>query len=550
MAMINWLHVSDWHHRPLKTSSDRRLILRKLHEDIENRHKIDRNIKNIDFLFFSGDIAFSGQKEEFDEARKELLEPIQDMLGEEVPMIFCPGNHDIDRSAIEQIPKEWAMIAGGLDGHSEELEGLILNKNRASELRAPFQNYVDFCEHFGQVYEEGELCYSRRFEVHNVSVGLAAVNTAWHSARYKINHDRSDLNIAKIWDYGVLKITEAQIRKAIEATKGASLKILMMHHPLNWLAEDDQVRMSALIRMNFDVVLNGHEHKPDMSMLSGGAGNVLHIPAGASYNRRIASDPRYTNSYNFCCLDADDFSGAIHHRKWSEDNDCWAEDDRYWEKGKSSFFVNTTDKARFAARRSLLFDVEKHFAKPLAKRSAIDAKVEISQDAIKVNDMDLIRMRVYYRFKYEGGEKEEFQIVSSPSDFVRTLGADEVRRQAYEFLEASPEPSVCGFDCPDAPDKFRCVIPIDEEEAEISFKYQCLEAPTDVFIWKLARFTGDIELTIYEADGYEYRYLPLGGFPDLEPNKGLKKGVRHLVSKGRVHLPGQGYLIQWRPCAT
>lgn len=550
MSKIKWLHMSDWHHRPLDASPDRKVVLEKLHEDISHRAQIDREFENIDLLFFSGDIAFSGQKNEFDEARDYVLTPIKKMLGNDVRMIFCPGNHDIDRTLIGQIPKEWSQIAGGLDGYSEDLEALILNKNRASELRAPFQNYIDFCGHFGQKYNDGELCYSECFTIQKKSIGVASINTAWHSARYSLNHGHDDLNISKIWDYGALKVTEAQIRDAIRNTKEADLKILVMHHPLNWLAEDDQIRINALIKMHFDVVLNGHEHKPDMAVLSGGAGNVLHVPAGASYNRRIAHDPRYTNSYNYCCVETIDFSGTIHHRKWSEDNDCWTEDERYWERGKSSFLINTSNKDRFAARRSLMFDVEKQFAVPLAKRSATDAKVEISHEPVQIDDHNLLDMRVHYRFSYEPGQSENFEIVSTPSDAVRAIDSQSIRSQAYEFEGALPEPHICDFENPDVRDKFRCVIPIGEDASTVSFRYRCLEAQNDVFIWRLKRFTGDVELTIYEASGYDYRYVPLGGFPALEPEPGLKRGVRHLVSKDRIHLPGQGYLIQWRPCVT
>lgn len=59
MAGLTWLHLSDWH----QTSKDfKRAKLRDaLVKDIQTRDKISTNLAKIDFIAFSGDVAFFGK---------------------------------------------------------------------------------------------------------------------------------------------------------------------------------------------------------------------------------------------------------------------------------------------------------------------------------------------------------------------------------------------------------------------------------------------------------------------------------------------------------
>ena len=50
------------------------------------------------------------------------------------------------------------------------------------------------------------------------------------------------------------------------------------------------------------------------------------IPAGSSYNRRIADNPRYTNAYNWTHLDLETGRGVVYLRRWSEPRGEWIAD--------------------------------------------------------------------------------------------------------------------------------------------------------------------------------------------------------------------------------
>ena len=100
MAGLTWLHLSDWHQK--EKDFDRQVVLKAfLIKDIENRKTISLDLEKIDFIIFSGDVAFSGKTEEYQAAKKELFEPILKACGLGPDKLFIvPGNHDIDRDQI------------------------------------------------------------------------------------------------------------------------------------------------------------------------------------------------------------------------------------------------------------------------------------------------------------------------------------------------------------------------------------------------------------------------------------------------------------------
>jgi len=56
MAGMTWLHLSDWHQRG--KDFDRDVVRDALLEDIRNRAAIHADLAKIDFVIFSGDVAF------------------------------------------------------------------------------------------------------------------------------------------------------------------------------------------------------------------------------------------------------------------------------------------------------------------------------------------------------------------------------------------------------------------------------------------------------------------------------------------------------------
>ena len=130
----------------------------------------------------------------------------------------------------------------------------------------------------------------------------------------------------KISDKGFVLVGEPQIQNYMEEIADADLKIVVLHHPFDWLAEFDCNRIEGCLRQGFDFILRGHQHKQKAEVIHGTSGDSVIIPAGACYNRRIAENPVYANSFNFVHLDFDAGKGIVFFRRWSDPRTKWIED--------------------------------------------------------------------------------------------------------------------------------------------------------------------------------------------------------------------------------
>jgi UDP-2,3-diacylglucosamine pyrophosphatase LpxH len=293
MSHINWLHLSDWHHKT--PAYDRNVIAGKLIDDIKTRADWDPKLENIDLIAFTGDISFSGETEQFELAHQQLIEPIRNIFGTTVPIYCIPGNHDIQRSAFSNIPAEWAgILAGGTEKNSD-VEQLLQDPAKLEILNGPLKNFYRYATKQGCKYDPRKLYFVETIEKGGRKIGIACLNTAWHSARFTIQPAGSTIN-SMIWDRGLLRLTEAQISDALRQLSDADITIAMMHHPLHWLEETEQAKAEQIVGRHCHIVLHGHEHRPNMSRLSNAFGDTVTIPAGACYNRRIPTDPRYSNA--------------------------------------------------------------------------------------------------------------------------------------------------------------------------------------------------------------------------------------------------------------
>ncbi|MAB45828.1 MAG: hypothetical protein CMN67_10410 [Sphingomonadaceae bacterium] len=90
---LKWLHISDVHFSGQNSYDQNRLVSALL-----------RSLPNLmlrfgrpDFVFFTGDLAKSGQKSEYAEATS-FFEHLLSVLGlEKDRLLVIPGNHDVDR---------------------------------------------------------------------------------------------------------------------------------------------------------------------------------------------------------------------------------------------------------------------------------------------------------------------------------------------------------------------------------------------------------------------------------------------------------------------
>lgn len=101
---ISFIHLSDIHFRKTSGSSvDIDADLRSaILTDIKTNAK--PTLDNVKGVLVGGDIAFAGQKNEYDFAR-EFLKEMTERLEIDEKNIYCvPGNHDVDQTLIKNSP--------------------------------------------------------------------------------------------------------------------------------------------------------------------------------------------------------------------------------------------------------------------------------------------------------------------------------------------------------------------------------------------------------------------------------------------------------------
>ncbi|MCP4700716.1 MAG: hypothetical protein GY862_28255 [Gammaproteobacteria bacterium] len=307
MSQITWLHLSDWHQQG--PDFNRQVVRDALIREIEERPQ------TVDFIVFSGDVAQSGKEAEYRAAWENLFDPLleaADLTPEQ--LIIVPGNHDLDRDEFEFLPQ--ATRQAFTD--EKKVQTWLTQEKRREHLLAPFAAYRRFVtEYLGR--DRSAYADITRFEAGGKKIALLGLNSAWMCNRNK-NAD------GKINDRGFLAIGEPQIHDALHQISDADLRIAVLHHPFDWLAEFDRNRVEERIRRECDFILYGHRHVSQVEISSGTAGDCVIIPAGTCYDQRTAANPRYTNAYNFVRLDFETVQTTVCLRRWNDGQNKWLAD--------------------------------------------------------------------------------------------------------------------------------------------------------------------------------------------------------------------------------
>jgi Calcineurin-like phosphoesterase len=302
MSKAVWLHLSDWHQRGREL--DRKAVRDALLEDLEKRESIDKRLAEIDFIVFSGDLAFNGAAEEYTAAAEELLTPVLKVT--RVPknrLFIVPGNHDLERRT-QRLLGSWLKL---FETSAAVNEALMDARERAVLLQ-PFESYAQFVRGFWGVDAMLEPAYSflAPFEVRGVRFAILGMSSAWMCGQHVEN--------GRVADYGHLILGEPQYHDAVRLPtfKEANVRVGVLHHPFSWLSEvisRREVEQSLAQACHF--LLRGHEHEARVTIPSGPEGNCAILSAGAAYDRRD-----YPNGYNFVHLDLAAGRGTVFLRRY------------------------------------------------------------------------------------------------------------------------------------------------------------------------------------------------------------------------------------------
>lgn len=281
---VLFLHLSDMHF--VSDSS----YTKKDCEEIANAvaAKIICPISMI-FLVLSGDIAFSGGAEEYNEAEKFVGELQASILGkveidkEKIKVLLVPGNHD------RQYPE---------DRPDREDYESVLSRRKDEELKTYIdrefsmqKNFFEFLKREECPYGESEKFLQRKVIEHEgFSFEFNLLNTA-------------PMSLLDADDRGLHYLPDDVLDQLQEPT-AADFVITVMHHSTQNFNDSMRARLEDIVYTKSSIIFSGHDHYHATQRISYNDSQAVAVFCGGA----LSNKGDWRNSEFFICLfDTDSF---------------------------------------------------------------------------------------------------------------------------------------------------------------------------------------------------------------------------------------------------
>lgn len=262
---VRWLHLSDFHVG--KDNYAQRSMFDKIVE--HTRKRVSEGCIP-DFLFLTGDLANRGLSSEYEEFSLGLLLPLQEVIGSGIDQrtFAVPGNHDVARDENEAFSRE-EMVEPKSRYFDPSPEG----KKKRSLLTPRFARFIagDLTARPGWL-DSDDGAFKTVEECRGLKIGIVGVNTAWLS---KDDKDENKLTPGK-----------ALLESALATLGECDLRIVLGHHPLDWIIADQRKMIRSVLGNHRAIYLHGHLHESWAEPLFGAGNTFLAVQSGASFQAR------------------------------------------------------------------------------------------------------------------------------------------------------------------------------------------------------------------------------------------------------------------------
>lgn len=270
-----FLNISDIH---VKNENKERIIT-KLESLIRYLNVLSIDNENI-FILVSGDIAYSGLKEEYGYVYDYFEE-----IATKYHLIMCPGNHDHDFTVYTSIVRNQLLKAevDSLDDGSIQL---------ITEGMNAFYEFDESLTTFKPI-SFNKLSKSYVLELGKRKVGITTFNTAWCSQRHEKGGDMSFPT------------------KYIIDPPQCDINITMLHHPLSWLEPNNHKQLRNILRERSNIVITGHEHVEDSLRIESESNKCLMLEA-------MSFDDDWSEDNGFLTFKFEENDVLIRNFKWQD----------------------------------------------------------------------------------------------------------------------------------------------------------------------------------------------------------------------------------------
>lgn len=299
--LIRWLHLSDFHVG--KDDYAQRRIFEHIVEHVRARRNEG---PPPDFVFLTGDLANRGKGSEYEEFWLEFVGPLHEAIGGDVDVrtFIVPGNHDVDRDRNQAFDRE-AIAQPASRYLDPTAEGL-----QRREILLP--RFAAFCANDLTVATGGfdgqAGAYSATVDVRGSRIGIAGINTAW------LCKDKADERR--------LTPGKALLDEALATLADADVRIVLGHHPLDWLIRAQQRQISALLGQHSAIYLHGHLHEEWAEPAYGAGAAFLNVQAGAAF--AVRDGEPWRNGLVWGEVDLEHEEVLLQPWRWEPDQHAWA----------------------------------------------------------------------------------------------------------------------------------------------------------------------------------------------------------------------------------
>lgn len=305
-APIRWLHLSDFHTG--KDEHGQQRVAKSILDHVQKR--VAQGLAP-DLVFLSGDIANYGLPAEYQDFADGFFFPLIDMMGSEaVSRTFVvPGNHDVDRRKARAAFR-YDVLDDVPEFFDPTPQGLAEREQYYARFHAFDDNDLTGLREAGSWLKSEAGTRTMVRQVHGRSVGVACINTAW-----LCNSDK---------DRNRLLAGKALVQPALEQIEGCDLRIVLGHHPIDWLADEEARVLRTLFGRAGVLYLHGHLHQNEGANVEGGGNKFLALQSGAVFQAR--EDERWVNRFLWAEADLDTSELHIEPLQWSRDQQEWVVD--------------------------------------------------------------------------------------------------------------------------------------------------------------------------------------------------------------------------------
>ncbi len=255
-----------------------------LDEPVRNELKVDvaRSVRGrADAILISGDVAYGGERTEYEIAQSWLEEVRRSSGCPESRVWAVPGNHDIHLPAISPILQ---TIHGSFrtmaeEGIDEEIAKYMRHQEDGQHLFRPLANYNQFAHTLGCDIGPEKPFWKQEIPFADGSV-LRVLG--FNSVLISSLNDRP----------GNMILGREQVASMVRQPE--IVYLTMCHHPVDWCRNKDALERP--LRILPRVLLFGHKHNQEVYSVENG----VRITAGAVHPYRRARD--WLPRYNVICM--------------------------------------------------------------------------------------------------------------------------------------------------------------------------------------------------------------------------------------------------------